>query len=283
MIRVIINADDLGKSPEVNREIGNALAKGYITSATILANSLYWDDIHKIVDSNPQASFGVHLNLTEGMALSRSEVFKKYDIVDDSNMFTKRMLEILHSDHIPEDLSDAIFCEWDKQLDKIKNIENIHITHIDGHHHIHHYYVLSGVLSRLLSKYNITALRRRYTYPVTRSVCFATKLINIITKAPIYNFISKYCKDKSKYLNFILLSMEASLWYKQFEKFCLSDYFDSYEHFLTRLNYNISNDVIIELMCHPGSMKYNQEYALIQSMTLNSLLECKLVSYDAIK
>ena len=63
MIRIIINADDLGKDSQVNDKISEALQNGFITSSTIMANIELWDEVHKIVDANPKASFGVHLNL----------------------------------------------------------------------------------------------------------------------------------------------------------------------------------------------------------------------------
>ena len=142
MINVIINADDLGKSSEVNSEIDYALSKGYISSSTILANTSHWPEIHRIVDSHPQASFGIHLNLSEGKALTNSEILKKYGIVDSRNIFTGNILQTLNSDKVEEDLREAIYDEWDAQLDLLINVERIRITHLDGHHHVHRYPLL---------------------------------------------------------------------------------------------------------------------------------------------
>ena len=91
MIRIIINADDLGKDSQVNDKISEALQNGYITSSTIMANTELWDEVHKIVDANPKASFGVHLNLTEGKALTKQPVFVERGVVDDNNCFTKKI------------------------------------------------------------------------------------------------------------------------------------------------------------------------------------------------
>lgn len=90
-VSIIINADDLGKNHIVNEAIREALSLGVITSSTIMANSSSWEEVHAIVDENPQASFGVHLNLTEGKALTASSVFHKMNIVDNDNCFTKRI------------------------------------------------------------------------------------------------------------------------------------------------------------------------------------------------
>lgn len=90
-VSIIINADDLGKNHIVNEAIREALSLGVISSSTIMANSSSWEEVHAIVDENPQASFGVHLNLTEGKALTASSVFHQMNIVDNDNCFTKRI------------------------------------------------------------------------------------------------------------------------------------------------------------------------------------------------
>ena len=81
-VSIIINADDLGKSHIVNKAISEALSLRVITSSTIMANSSTWEEVHAIVKENTQASFGVHLNLTEGKALTDSMVFRQMNIVD---------------------------------------------------------------------------------------------------------------------------------------------------------------------------------------------------------
>ncbi|MGM9859816.1 MAG: ChbG/HpnK family deacetylase, partial [Muribaculaceae bacterium] len=162
MIKVIINADDLGKSSEVNKAIGNALDHRLITSSTILANSITWEEVHAIVDRNPQASFGVHLNLTEGRALTSNPTLKVAGIVDENNVFTKNVRNL---PFYSNDLLEAIKNEWDAQLDKVINIERIHATHIDGHHHIHTFFPFRFILIELLRKYELTKVRNRYNFP----------------------------------------------------------------------------------------------------------------------
>lgn len=89
-VNIIINADDLGKNPTVNNAIKEAIDGQYITSSSILANSNYWDEIHKIVEDGSNASFGVHLNLTEGPALTRSDALINAGIVSDDNVLPMR-------------------------------------------------------------------------------------------------------------------------------------------------------------------------------------------------
>lgn len=281
MIKVIINADDLGKSLEVNNQIGFALSNGYITSSTILANSQFWPEIHKIVDGNPQASFGVHLNLSDGDALTNNEIFKKYGIVDDSNKFTRVILKLVKKDNIPDDLLEAIYAEWDRQIDKVINEENIKITHLDGHHHIHQNYQLSDILYRLIFKYNIKIIRRKYSYPTKQSISLFSKILEKITTERVYCWV-KRSRIKNNFISLLQKYMETILWQRKFVEFYISDYFDSYEHFVSQLKvgYKSPNNIVVELMCHPGHKKYEEEYQMIRSKILQKYLpDATLISY----
>ncbi len=64
-MRLIINADDLGRSPEANRAIFDLMDQGLVTSATVMANGPYVNEVVPRLVHYPRCSFGVHLNITE--------------------------------------------------------------------------------------------------------------------------------------------------------------------------------------------------------------------------
>ena len=282
MIRVIINADDLGKSPLVNREIGHALSNGYISSSTILANSLYWDEVHDIVDSNPQASFGVHLNLTEGKALTDSSVFQDLGIVDKDNNFKSN---IRSQNLSSQKLLDAIYLEWDQQMHKVICDEKINITHVDGHHHIHTDIRLLEVLIKILNKWNVKYARGRYNTIQSNPKVFFKRFLYALSGKYLYCFLLKV-KSIGLYHWFtkaILSNVETIYWSKVVKKnLHIVDKFDSYEHFVNQLllGYKPSNNDVIELMCHPGHEKYVEEYQMVMSKRLGGCLpDATLISY----
>lgn len=67
---LIVNADDFGLSPEVNRGVALAHSRGILTSATLLANAPAFDEAVGIARENPGLGVGVHLNLVRGKPLS---------------------------------------------------------------------------------------------------------------------------------------------------------------------------------------------------------------------
>ena len=282
MIKVIINADDLGKSSAVNREIGYALSNGHITSSTILANTLYWDEVHNIVDSNPQASFGIHLNLTEGKALTESSLFRALGVVDDDNNFTSNIKTL---DLSNSDLLEAIYLEWDEQLHKVICDEKINITHVDGHHHIHTDIRLLEVLIKILNKWNVKYARGRYNTIQSNPKVFFKRFLYALSGKYLYRFLLKV-KSIGLYPWFtqaILSNVETIYWSKVVKKnLHIVDKFDSYEHFVNQLllGYKPSNNDVIELMCHPGHEKYVEEYQMVMSKRLGGCLpDAALISY----
>lgn len=112
--RVILNADDFGFSPGVNRGIIESIKKGILTSTSVMVNrsgSKEAKDLANIKD----ISVGLHLDLTE------------------ENPF-QRWSKILYVLTWPE---QRIRDELKKQIDKFTSIVGKLPDHIDSHHHIH--------------------------------------------------------------------------------------------------------------------------------------------------
>lgn len=273
MIQIIINADDLGKSHEVNVAIAEAFDKKHISSSTILANSQTWDEIHQIVTCNPQASFGIHLNLTEGRAMTNSAILKKYEIVDENNCFTKKSKTI---EIVPEELKNAIFNEWDAQLRKVIIEEKIRISHIDGHHHIHARSQYLEILLEILKKYDITKVRNRYetTYSTPRTIL--NQLITFLAVIPgIYGYIAR-ARTNNSIIQYIQTLLENNKWRSRVSKVAsITDYFNSYESqiILCKSGKIIPQGKTIELMCHPGHLDYSHEYKLIEQNTISKYVD----------
>lgn len=263
MIRVIINADDLGKSPEVNSAIDVFLTKGLISSSTILANSDYWCEVKEIVKKHSEASFGVHLNMTEGRALTNSPILHKYGIVDNTNCFTK---VIKGTRNFPVELQDAIYHEWSEQIKKITITEGISISHIDGHHHVHAIVGLTDVLIRLIQNYNIPAVRSAY-------------------RKPVGYFFSQRCRLFNPLVWKGYLKMMS--WRKRIMKNAtMVDYFDSYETACVDMKQGMKypENSVVELMCHPGHPKYENENVLItREYVSNSNKKIILVNYSKLQ
>ena len=288
MVKVIINADDLGLSSKVNKAIGDALKKGIITSSTILANCITWDEVHKIVENNQNASFGVHLNLTQGDAITQSSTLQKYGITDKDNRFTNWRNKTID---FSEELLQAIYEEWDAQVNRIINEQNIPVSHIDGHHHIHTLDVLQPCLISLIKKYGIKAVRNKYVKPISFILRknnkplpnSQVKVKPVTKKKEVTQQRKKGTNIVQRAINVLITKLEQIKWTIKIKKnVTTTDYFDSYENIYKDI-YNgcvLPDDCTIELMCHPGHEKYEFEYSLIESNALQrKLTNIELINY----
>ena len=59
--RLILNADDFGLTPGVNRAIGELNAAGVVTSATLMANGPAFEDAVSVARAHPTLGVGCHV------------------------------------------------------------------------------------------------------------------------------------------------------------------------------------------------------------------------------
>lgn len=281
MIRIVINADDLGKDSQVNDKISEALQNGHITSSTIMANTELWDEVHKIIDANPKASFGVHLNLTEGKALTIQPVFFERGVVDNNNCFTKKIKEVNLND---EELQKAVFQEWNAQIKKVVEEQSITITHLDGHHHIHTQYEFREILSSLAKKWHIKYVRSKYIYPQNGVGNIMRAFVSSVFPSFWYSLTAS---RKNRLFSIIHSYAETELWRRYMTQHCLmTDYFDSYEHFCHQLTSGckVTDGKVVELMCHPGHKSFTKEYEMIESKVLSHIQDdIEYISYRTLE
>ncbi len=71
--RLILNADDFGLTPGINRAIVELHQAGVLTSATLMATGPAFADAVAIAHANPTLGVGCHLVFVDGMPLSHPE------------------------------------------------------------------------------------------------------------------------------------------------------------------------------------------------------------------
>ena len=281
MIKVIINADDLGLNPVVNKTIDEALCNHYITSSTILANSEYLAEVKNIVLKHPNASFGVHLNITAGKSITENPVFNKYGIMDENGCFImKQSFKVCPNAN--SELKGAIKAEWMKQVDLLLQY-GICLSHVDGHHHCHTWYGLTDIFLEVMQYYHLTCARQRYVYPEKKNIKIVAKsLIGAICnrlRIKLYvrnNVLSKHFSDACYLYVYRNKLKQAGI-----KTPC---YFCSYSdmaRIIMASRLSIKDGTVIELMCHPGNERFAMEYEIIKSdiIGLRNNSKFQIISY----
>lgn len=208
-ISVIINADDLGYSKDVNSEIGRFAENNLITSVSILANGPDLLDGLKVIKEYPNLSVGAHLNITEFGSLSNSQVFRDYSLIDANSNFTG---VIKYRKHIKPFFNrfiiDAIYDEWEMQIYELLD-KGVPISHLDSHNMVHYWDELFPVIKRLQKKFNIKVVRMKDVKPLSFYGLFNNKLPH--KTPPLFKELSnfywnkkvKYCPPKSSIVDHV--------------------------------------------------------------------------------
>ncbi len=156
MKQLIVNADDFGIAPGVNRAIVEAHSTGIVTSTTLLANAAAFDEAVAAARAHPSLAVGIHLNLTQGRPLSNPTLLG--DLVNPSGEFlgnAEALYARMVTDRVP---LDAIEREFHAQIQRVF-AAGIRPTHLDGHQHVHMWPPVFAITARLASEYGMAGVR----------------------------------------------------------------------------------------------------------------------------
>lgn len=152
-VKVIVNADDLGISSEVNSAIFDLVGRNLVTSVTVIGNGPYVEEACQHVDRYPTCSFGAHLNVTQFKPLSGSDKLEPL-LAHNGEFDPDKIRQVT----IDSSLAEGIFQEFSVQIENLARL-GITISHVDSHNYVLSIPRLFPVLKRLQKKYHIRKVR----------------------------------------------------------------------------------------------------------------------------
>lgn len=217
-MQIIVNADDFGKSYEVNLGIVEGFKRGLLTRTTIMVNMPFADEAVQLAkDNNFFDKVGLHLNLTEGDSLTQE--IQSLPWIDKKNRFNEGIRQYMRRHFLTEMRCKSILKkEIESQMNKYRDY-SFPLFHIDSHQHIHNEWYIYYMLKPLCIKYGFNSMRI---------------LRNLMS--------TEGCRQKAKYLYKVLLNNHIK---SHFEH---TDYFGSYADYLI---YNKKKQLSTEIMVHP--------------------------------
>ena len=149
---LIVNADDLGTSEDINQQIFFLMATGRVTSASILANGPAF--AHAVAGARrfPKCTFGVHLNLTEYAPLTRMAGLRP--ILDERELLSRKLHDAVFDRYIRAAARIELAAQVQRVLDA-----GIAVSHFDSHEHIHTLPKLFPILKSLQREFGIRKVR----------------------------------------------------------------------------------------------------------------------------
>jgi predicted glycoside hydrolase/deacetylase ChbG (UPF0249 family) len=162
--RLIINADDFGLTPGVNRAIAELHQAGALTSATLMANGTAFDDAVAIAHANPTLGVGCHVVLTDGDPVSQPQSIPS--LLGPNSGLDRRSLRPKLLDFV-RDLVLGRISELDIEREATAQIRKLQhagiaVTHIDTHKHTHMFPQVTRPLLRVAEAHGIRAIRHPF-------------------------------------------------------------------------------------------------------------------------
>jgi predicted glycoside hydrolase/deacetylase ChbG (UPF0249 family) len=176
LMRIIVNADDLGRSMAVNEATFALMYKGLVTSATVVASGEALDDVARRCRDYPHCSFGVHLFLDEFPPVTDLPAVAGLQLTGDS---LKSHVRAMAKD--PE----AILKELEAQVDRVRSA-GIPVSHIDSHHNVHTVPAMFVILKALQRRTGVRKVRLTLN-------CYAQPVSALhLVKKTVFNFALRH-------------------------------------------------------------------------------------------
>jgi len=144
MKKLILNADDFGRHPLINKAVKLAAESGMLRSATVMTTEEYFPEAVDIAKENPRLGVGVHLTLVNSTPLLPAREIPTLVGTDgrflpDHKALVKRLISGgVNLGEVRRELS--------AQLEKFART-GLTPTHVDSHQHMH---TLPGIIDVVL-------------------------------------------------------------------------------------------------------------------------------------
>lgn len=247
--RVIINADDCGINQSVDAAIERFIQLDKITSTTVMANMDDLKGAKRLYDLyHDKISFGVHVNLTDGEPLTRSQALLEFGYFKEENGRMVLNGYPFINKRIPKYLYQDIANECVAQIDCVRD-SGINVSHIDSHHLMLTSSSMISITPMVLKRAGIKKMRRARNYIRQKSISFYIR------------------QAWFAYMKMRVRSLESTDWFEMFTNF-----------YHLQLN-GFHKKGSIELMTHPGGNYPNEDDLILKTDYSILFKDCDLINY----
>lgn len=154
--RLIVNADDFGRSRSINEAVIRAHREGVLTSASLMVNEPDGAEAVKLARENPKLGVGLHLALLCGYsALPREKI---PGLVNERNEFGDNPARVGFRYFINRSLRAQLRAEIHEQFARFR-ATGLPLDHVNGHLHLHLHPTVFSILTQDAVQLGIESLR----------------------------------------------------------------------------------------------------------------------------
>ena len=154
--RLIVNADDFGRSRSINEAVIRAHREGILTSASLMVNETACGEAAALARENPDLGVGLHLSLLCGRSACARETIP--GLVNDRQEFTSNPVGAGLRYYFNRRLRGQLRAEIHAQFERFR-ATGLRLDHVDGHLHLHLHPVVFRILMEDAERLGIRHLR----------------------------------------------------------------------------------------------------------------------------
>jgi hopanoid biosynthesis associated protein HpnK len=154
--RLVVNADDFGRSASINQAVIRAHQQGILTTASLMVNESASQDAVALARQNPRLGVGLHLTLLCGHSALPPEAIP--DLVGPQNEFPNNPVSAACRYFFRRGLRQQLRAELRAQFDKFRQ-SGLTLDHVNGHLHLHLHPTVFGLLMAEADQLGIKRLR----------------------------------------------------------------------------------------------------------------------------
>jgi chitin disaccharide deacetylase len=154
--RLIVNADDFGRSPSINQAVIRAHREGILTSASLMVNEPACAEAVGMAKENPKLGVGLHLTLLVGHSALPPK--KIPGLVNNRGEFSNSPVGAGCRYFFNHSLREQLRAEIHAQFGRFR-ATGLPLDHVNGHLHLHLHPVIFNILMEDAEKLGIRHLR----------------------------------------------------------------------------------------------------------------------------
>jgi hopanoid biosynthesis associated protein HpnK len=147
--QLIVNADDLGLTPGINRGVLRAFQEGIVTSASLIVAGSAFEHAVALARQNPELDVGLHLTLVEEQAILGLDALPT--LIDKSGRLPRTSGEFLRRAFLGRINWNEVELEIAAQIASFQNT-GLRLSHLDSHQHLHMFPPVFQIVRRLIRR-----------------------------------------------------------------------------------------------------------------------------------
>lgn len=155
-LRLIVNADDFGRSRSINEAVIRAHREGILTTASLMVNEPSCTEAVTLAKENPKLGVGLHLTLLMGHSALSPE--KIPGLVNAQGEFSNTPVGVGFRYFFQRGLREQLRAEIHAQF-KAFRVTGLPLDHVNGHLHMHLHPVVFRILMEDAEQLGIRHLR----------------------------------------------------------------------------------------------------------------------------